>query len=589
MKEDLKMNTLDLIRGRRPTIAIALVLGVLLLFAAAQIASAATNPPPVPGFESGNYCVDDYQPNSVCTANDVRITNIQPTFTDVCLGKGNGETASAIFTVDLLTGATERYNIGMFIAQDAGSAQTGNSCYHDVLQDASRDGPWDLFSGAGPFKDLDSDPNSTPPVVDYCGDLLQDDGTVKYTFQDFATITCIDANNDGVVDPVSTCTSWDNLRGGSGVACTSVKNAYPNTKSKCNCEPIDTHILIYERYDFGDLPDNTPAAPDYPTLIVSNGPKHALQMDANNDGKPETQGGIPAIWLGNIVDAETDGQPTAAADGDDLNKPLGLDDEDGIFKSGPQWKLNAAQLTANVSASDATACTAAAPCKLVVWIDWNVDGTFDQQLVFNVAVGANTLNFDPNADTLFGQFPSKYTALRARLYDRNYNSGAIPYAPTGVVANGEVEDYLYDSPLAVDLLPYSAVESADGVNVAWETVSETNNAGFNVYRAAAAAGPWAKLNAALIAAKTPGSSQGNAYSYVDKTGLAGTTYYYALEDVATDGTATRHDAISIALTGPNAVSLRTMNASSANRSALFAVLALVLSGLGLGFVWAKRH
>jgi hypothetical protein len=145
------------------------------------------------------------------------------------------------------------------------------------------------------------------------------------------------------------------------------------------------------------------------------------------------------------------------------------------------------------------------------------------------------------------------------------------------------------SPLAVDLLPYSATQTADGVTVAWETVSETDNAGFNVYRGTAEAGPWTQVNAALIAAQTPGAAQGNAYAYVDKTALAAGTYYYALEDVSTSGNATRHTPVSVTVAGPNAVTLRTLNASAANRSAIVTVVALVLGGLGLGLAWLKRQ
>ncbi len=38
------------------------------------------------------------------------------------------------------------------------------------------------------------------------------------------------------------------------------------------------------------------------------------------------------------------------------------------------------------------------------------------------------------------------------------------------------------SPQAVDLAGFTATAAAEGVTLAWETVSETDNAGFNVYR-----------------------------------------------------------------------------------------------------------
>ncbi len=60
--------------------------------------------------------------------------------------------------------------------------------------------------------------------------------------------------------------------------------------------------------DLGDAND-----PTYPTLLINNGAAHI--MDAT-------------IYLGNAIDAEPDGQPTADAKGDDNNGSP--DDEDGI-------------------------------------------------------------------------------------------------------------------------------------------------------------------------------------------------------------------------------------------------------------------
>jgi hypothetical protein len=42
---------------------------------------------------------------------------------------------------------------------------------------------------------------------------------------------------------------------------------------------------------------------------------------------------VPGVYLGNLVDAEPDGQPTLNADGDDLDilYPSSGDDEDGVI------------------------------------------------------------------------------------------------------------------------------------------------------------------------------------------------------------------------------------------------------------------
>ncbi len=97
--------------------------------------------------------------------------------------------------------------------------------------------------------------------------------------------------------------------------------------------------------------------------------------------------------------------------------------------------------------------------------------------------------------------------------------------------------YNCPSPLAVALAAFTAAATPSGVTLAWETVSEVDNAGFNIYRADAEAGPWARLNAALIPAAAPGTSAGHSYTWADATAQPNTAYVYRLEAVALDGSA----------------------------------------------------
>ncbi len=123
------------------------------------------------------------------------------------------------------------------------------------------------------------------------------------------------------------------------------------------------------------------------------------------------------------------------------------------------------------------------------------------------------------------------------------DGGALP---TGRADGGEVEDYTFNpGPLAVTLASFTAATAADGVTLAWETVSEADNAGFNLYRAGDETGPWVKLNAALIPAAAPGSSGGHAYTWTDATAAGNTAYVYRLEAVALDGTAEILDTLGV--------------------------------------------
>ncbi len=142
-----------------------------------------------------------------------------------------------------------------------------------------------------------------------------------------------------------------------------------------------------------------------------------------------------------------------------------------------------------------------------------------------------------------------------------------------------------DSPLAVNIAGFTAAAAPEGVTLAWETVSETGNAGFNVYRSESDAGPWTQVNAALIPAKAPGSAEGQAYAWTDASAEAGMTYFYQLEDVALSGETTRHDPVSVALMGPNAVGLAGFGAAAATSGPALAGLAGIalaaLAGAGL--------
>ncbi|MDP6545472.1 MAG: FG-GAP-like repeat-containing protein [Phycisphaerae bacterium] len=163
--------------------------------------------------------------------------------------------------------------------------------------------------------------------------------------------------------------------------------------------------LLLDGVDFGDAP-----AP-YPTTLASDGARHA-------DTGPT---------LAVNRDTESDGKPTAAADGDDNTGVP--DDEDGVtFGS----TIRAGQLGAEVTVNVLNAPSGA---KLDAWIDFNSDGTWGgpyEQIADSVAVvnGDNTITFDVPSWAVDGQ-----TYARFRL------STAGGLGPAGLAVDGEVEDY----------------------------------------------------------------------------------------------------------------------------------------------------
>jgi len=92
-------------------------------------------------------------------------------------------------------------------------------------------------------------------------------------------------------------------------------------------------------------------------------------------------------------------------------------------------------------------------------------------------------------------------------------------------------------PTNVVMGEFSAVYEAEksAVVLAWETLSETNIVGFNVFRGTSETlVDSVKINTAIIPAKHPGSPVGDIYTYEDDAVEPGKTYYYWIEILKSD-------------------------------------------------------
>ena len=155
------------------------------------------------------------------------------------------------------------------------------------------------------------------------------------------------------------------------------------------------------RYDYGDAPD-----PGYPTLQASNGARH--------------DGGGP--FLGAQVDRESDGLPSASANGDDNNSS---DDEDGVVFTTPLVPGEVANLNVTASASGF----------LDAWLDYNQDQDWSDggEAIFTsqpLASGANAFAIGVPVGAAPG-----LTFARFRF------STAGGLAFDGLAVDGEVEDH----------------------------------------------------------------------------------------------------------------------------------------------------
>jgi hypothetical protein len=95
----------------------------------------------------------------------------------------------------------------------------------------------------------------------------------------------------------------------------------------------------------------------------------------------------------------------------------------------------------------------------------------------------------------------------------------------------------------VELASFDAKVGNGLVILGWQTGSEIDNAGFNVYRSTSLDGEYTKLNSELIPA-TANAFEGASYYYTDKDVQPGLTYYYKLEDLSIEGLSTFHGPVS---------------------------------------------
>ena len=99
-----------------------------------------------------------------------------------------------------------------------------------------------------------------------------------------------------------------------------------------------------------------------------------------------------------------------------------------------------------------------------------------------------------------------------------------------------------DCPTAITLASFDAKAGNSKVTLKWVTGDETDNLGFNVYRADVKDGAYKKINQSLIASKV-GSGLGTTYEFIDNNVKNLKIYFYKIEDVDVNGAVTKHGPI----------------------------------------------
>jgi hypothetical protein len=116
-----------------------------------------------------------------------------------------------------------------------------------------------------------------------------------------------------------------------------------------------------------------------------------------------------------------------------------------------------------------------------------------------------------------------------------FSSAAIPPVssyPTRVNGTLDVEY----GPTAIDLLSFNLTGTNRSITLAWQTATETDNLGFNIYRATSTTGQRTLLTTNLIPSGShPGSLLGAQYTFTDTPVDVNCVYYYWLESLDIHG------------------------------------------------------
>ena len=220
---------------------------------------------------------------------------------------------------------------------------------------------------------------------------------------------------------------------------------YQTVTVSANTSGVDFAFNYTVDIDFGDLP--TPYLTSYKSNEV--GAYHILDPS-------------PTLYLGSLVDSESEPTLTASSDGDDTT---GQGDEDGInFIGANGWTVG----DASSGEGGSLEATASASGWLVGWIDFNNDGDLSDpgEMIISQALSAGTTAIDFDIPT--GTNVNNNTVYsRFRLFE---SEPAFPqFSYSGEAINGEVEDYQFviGAPLPVELSQLEVAEDGCDMQISW--------------------------------------------------------------------------------------------------------------------------
>lgn len=296
--------------------------------------------------------------------------------------------------------------------------------------------------------------------------------------------------------------------------------------------------LAIDDVSFSMATDKGDAPASYGTLLADEGPCHSISTN---------------LYMGSIIDAESDGLPTINAMGDNGD---GSNDEDGVASFPVIAGYNNSAIsnyTVNVAVHNTTGSNAV----LTAWIDWNTNGLFDLSEKTSVTVpnNATTAAISWLNKTLTGAPGTAGTYARFRLTTESVVGG--PIEAVGSSKIGEVEDYYIPFSVALDikLISFTAkVSTNNSVVLNWVTSSENNNKGFHLEKRVDGSN-WTEFSFVNSLAIGGNSTKDLHYSHIDQNpGTKGV--FYRFKQVDFDGSFSYSPVVYVELSASNKIQLQ---------------------------------
>ncbi len=246
---------------------------------------------------------------------------------------------------------------------------------------------------------------------------------------------------------------------------------------------------------------------------------------ADNDGNNIPDAGS-SVWLGKKIDFESETASSPAAEGDAFEDGISFGANAGQFPEvitrGKSYEVTVT-LNGNQSGMEVY---------LGMWIDWNVDGIFDEFLNSSAIVDGETdvlVGITPPLDFADGSSP----VVRLRVDDSPLNEADFEDGKT----NGEVEDYKHKIIYSEELETFTAVENNCTTLFKWNTNSELNTRHFEVQSSSDG------VNFSIVEVIMANGSTLLPQSYSFNLEVTRRKTYYRLKTVEFDGSYSLSDVI----------------------------------------------